>query len=182
MRTVLLFVSGLALSGCVVHISLPLSGEPIRAAKANRGPGFLPASLTLRVISVKPVFAVRYREAITEPRQTHQPRIVTPVRLSEGRYHNWRWVIQADPGVAIQWRRWHRILDDAATARGGRVSPALLHWRAMMKRLYRLDAYLLGRPPPAGRFPTSAAITRPLSLSSDSTLEAGTAGENGLCD
>lgn len=147
MRTVLLFVAGLALSGCVVHISLPSSGEPIRAAKANRGPGFVPSSLYFRVVSVKPVFAVHYKEAITKSRQTPQPRIATPVVLSEGRYHNWRWVIQADPGVAIQWRRWHRILDDAATARGGRVSSALLHWRAMMKRLYRLDAYLLGRPP-----------------------------------
>ncbi len=149
MRTVLLFVAGLALSGCAVHIILPPSGEPIRAAKANRGPGVPPVNISFRVISVKPVFAVRYKEAITKPKpkQMPQPRIATPVRLSEGRYHNWRWVIQADPGVAIQWRRWRRILDDAATARGGRVSSALLHWRAMMKRLYRLDAYLLGHPP-----------------------------------
>ncbi len=140
----LLVAAGLALSGCI-RISFPPTGESIRAAQANHEPG---THVSIRGVSVRPVFAVHYKEVILPgPGQRPISRNVPPVLQFEGHYHNWQWVIRADPRIAAQWQKGRVLLVRETTARGGQLSPALLHWRVMMKRLYLVDAYLLGRTP-----------------------------------
>lgn len=141
----LLVTAALALSGCV-RISFPPTGEIIRATRhSNPLHGF--TNVFFRVVSVHPIFAVYYKEGISGPRQKSESRNVAPVLLSEGHYRNWRWVIRADPMVAVRWEKGQRLLEREARAEGGRLSPALLRWRTMLKQLYRVDAYLLGRTP-----------------------------------
>jgi hypothetical protein len=97
-----------------------------------------------KIESPYPPYAIRYRITV---RGKLAKAAIRPEILARGHYHNWTWVVKADPRVGVAIQDWQHAMQRAApSGRIDAISPTLA-WDAMMRRIYDLDAYLLGSTP-----------------------------------
>ncbi|MGH8280312.1 MAG: hypothetical protein ACRETQ_12230 [Gammaproteobacteria bacterium] len=97
------------------------------------------------IVSWKSPYVVKYEINVSgKPAKTGG----SPQMLAQGQYRGWTWAIRAAPPEAVALTQWlHSVQPTAQTDTFGGVRSSL-DWNSMMPRLYDLDAYLLGQPPP----------------------------------
>ena len=124
----------------------------VTSARSIRNLFKAPPTFTEKVtiISPRPPYIVKYNVFIRGPKPNQPVRLET---MASGKYRNWSWKIDADPKIAVEVARWFHALHAAWIGERSSRSALLpdFTWGMMIRRIYDLDVYLSGIPPPPAK-------------------------------